>query len=391
MAMSAPQEKRRVTILGSTGSVGCNTLDVVRAHPDKYSVDVLTANNNCALLIEQARAVKPRMVVTAHDEHYQRLKEGLDGTGIEVAAGRAAIIAAAGRPTDIVMASIVGAAGLEPVLAAIRAGAMIGLANKETLVCAGEIVLGELARSNSVLLPVDSEHSAIFQVLAPHHRDSLERIVLTASGGPFRTKSVAEMRAMTREQALAHPNWSMGAKISIDSATMMNKGLELIEAHYLFNLPEERIDILVHPQSIIHSMVTYRDGSVLAQLGSPDMRTPIAVALAYPNRIETPAPRLDLAAIGKLTFEQPDPERFPALRLARQALRAAGSAPAILNAANEEAVTAFLNGEIVFTEIAAIVEEVLDVLPGGPAVTLEEVLAVDAEARRHARGIIGSR
>lgn len=382
---------RRVSILGSTGSVGCNTVDLLERHRDRYEVEALTANGNIDLLIQQARRLQPRCVVTANESRYKDLQAGLAGTGIEVTAGRQAVIEAAMRPSDWIMASIVGAAGLEPVLAAIRRGALIGLANKETLVCAGEVVLREVRKAGTILLPVDSEHSAIFQVLQPEHKETVEKITLTASGGPFRTKSVEEMRAMTREQALAHPKWSMGEKISIDSATMMNKGLELIEAHFLFDLPEEQIDILVHPQSIIHSMVSYQDGSVLAQLGSPDMRTPIAVALAYPHRIETPSAKLDLAQIGELTFEAPDPIRFPALRLAREALKQGGQSPTILNAANEIAVASFLDRQIPFTDIAVIVEEVLEALPGGELNSLEDVHSADALARRQALDRIAAR
>lgn len=388
--MKTLMKKKRITILGSTGSVGCSTIDVIARHPDKYEIEALTAHNNIKLLIEQARRLRPNLVVSANPKAFMELKEGLAGLDIEIAAGEEALLEAAARPSDLVMASIVGAAGLAPVLTAIRRGAVIGLANKETLVCAGDVVLRELQKSGSILLPVDSEHSAIFQVLAPHQKEMIETITLTASGGPFRQKSYNEMQAMTPEEALAHPNWQMGAKISIDSATMMNKGLELIEAYYLFGLPENKIDILVHPQSIIHSMVSYRDGSVLAQLGSPDMRTPIAVALAYPERIETPAAKLNLAEIGQLTFEKPDPIRFPALHLAREALKVGGQAPTILNAANEIAVAAFLDRQIGFTDIAAIVEQVLHHLPGGKLENLEHVYEADREARAAAGSYIAA-
>jgi 1-deoxy-D-xylulose-5-phosphate reductoisomerase len=280
------------------------------------------------------------------------------------------------------MSAIVGAAGLEPTLAAVRRGAMIGLANKETLVCAGALMMRELTEHGAVMLPVDSEHSAIFQVFDFDKIDAIEKIILTASGGPFRTKSVAEMKAATPAQAVAHPNWSMGAKISVDSASMMNKGLELIEAHHLFRMPEEQIDILVHPQSVIHSMVAYQDGSVLAQLGTPDMRTPIAYALGWPKRIGAPSARLDFAKVAQLTFEAPDPVRFPALRIAREALKAGGTAPAILNAANEIAVAAFLAGRIGFMDIAALSESVLETLPQSDLGSIDDVIAADAEARR---------
>jgi 1-deoxy-D-xylulose-5-phosphate reductoisomerase len=319
------------------------------------------------------------------------LKEALAGTGIEAAAGRAAVIEAATRPADWVMASIVGAAGLEPTLAAVRRGAMIGLANKETLVCAGDLMMAEVARHGAVMLPVDSEHSAIFQVFDPAQIDAVEKIILTASGGPFRTRSYEEMRSMTPEQAVAHPNWSMGAKISVDSASMMNKGLELIEAHHLFRLPETQIDILVHPQSIIHSMVAYRDGSVLAQLGSPDMRTPIAYALGWPKRIAAPADRLDFAKMRDLTFESPDPVRFPALRLAREALRTGGQAPTILNAANEIAVAAFLDRKIAFTDIAAVVESVLSEMGTRALSSIADVLETDLSARQVAQRQVAAR
>jgi len=300
------------------------------------------------------------------------------------------VVEAAQRPADWVMASIVGAAGLAPTLAAIRRGAVVGLANKECLVCAGSLMMAEVAAHGATLLPVDSEHSAIFQVLEAHQPETVEKIVLTASGGPFRQRSLAEMAAMTPEQAVAHPNWSMGAKISVDSATMMNKGLELIEAHHLFAMPEERIDIVVHPQSVIHSMVAYVDGSVLAQLGSPDMRTPIAYALGWPKRIYAPAPRLDLAAIGQLTFEAPDPERFPALRLARRALQSGGSAPTVMNAANEVAVQAFLSRGIGFLDIARVVEQTMDAIEPAPPSSIDDVLAQDLRARECARSIIAA-
>ena len=388
MAAATP---RRVTILGSTGSVGCNTVDIVRRDPVAYEIEALTANNNVELLIEQALELRPRQVVVGVEANYGRLKEALAGTGIDVAAGRAAVIEAAARPADWVMAAIVGAAGLEPTLAAVRRGAMIGLANKETLVCAGELMMAEVIRHRAVMLPVDSEHSAIFQVFDPEQVEAVEKIILTASGGPFRTRSYEEMRAMTPEQAVAHPNWSMGAKISIDSASMMNKGLELIEAHHLFGLPESQIDILVHPQSIIHSMVAYRDGSVLAQLGSPDMRTPIAYALGWPKRIKAPSDRLDFAKMRDLTFEAPDAVRFPALRLARAALQAGGQAPTVLNAANEVAVAAFLDRKIAFTDIAAVVEGVLEEMGPRTLSSIADVLETDLSTRQVSQRQIATR
>jgi 1-deoxy-D-xylulose-5-phosphate reductoisomerase len=373
---------RWVTVLGSTGSVGGNTIDVVERYPNDYRVDALTAHSNVEKLIEQALRLKPRFVAIGDEKLYGKLKDGLAGSGITVGGGRAAVIEAAARPSDWVMSAIVGAAGLEPTLAAVRRGAMIGLANKETLVCAGSLMMRELTQHGAVMLPVDSEHSAIFQVFDFDKLEAIEKIILTASGGPFRTKSVAEMKVATPAQAVAHPNWSMGAKISVDSASMMNKGLELIEAHHLFRLPEEQIEILVHPQSVIHSMVAYQDGSVLAQLGTPDMRTPIAYALGWPKRIGAPSARLDFAKVAQLTFEAPDPVRFPALRIAREALKAGGRASTILTAANEVAVAHFLGGRIGFMDIPALVEAVLESLPNAELGSIEDVIETDAEARR---------
>jgi 1-deoxy-D-xylulose-5-phosphate reductoisomerase len=390
-ALKPAPQPRSVTILGSTGSVGRNTIDIISRDPAAYSVEALTAQENAALLIEQAKALRPRYVAIGNEAHFQTVKSALAGTGVEVAAGRAAVIEAAARPAEWVMSAIVGAAGLEPTLAAIKRGAVIGLANKETLVSAGAVVMREVTRCNAIMVPVDSEHSAIFQCLEQNNSEAVEKIILTASGGPFRQKSLAEMAEMTPEQAVAHPNWSMGAKISVDSATMMNKGLELIEAHYLFRLPDEQIEILVHPQSVIHSMVAYRDGSVLAQLGSPDMRTPIAYALGWPKRISAPADRLDFSKVRQLTFEAPDEARFPALRIARETLRAGGGASSVLNAANEVAVAAFLGRQIRFTDIAAICEQVLGELPGGQIERLDQALALDAEARRRATDAVAAR
>lgn len=388
--MSGDADQRSVTVLGCTGSVGCSTVDLLQRDPGAYRVEALVGNRNIPLLAEQARALSPRCVVTADETQHQALKDALAGTGIEVASGRQAVIEAAERPADWVMSAIVGAAGLEPTLAAARRGAVIGLANKETLVCAGDLMMREVARHGATLLPVDSEHSAIFQVFDFAQADRVEKIILTASGGPFRTWSREQMASVTPAQAVAHPNWSMGAKISVDSATMMNKGLELIEAHHLFAMPEPKIDILVHPQSVIHSLVSYIDGSVLAQLGAPDMRTPIAYALGWPQRISTPCKRLDLAEVAQLTFEQPDPQRFPALRLVREALRTGGAAPTLLNAANEVAVARFLGGDIGFLDIISVVEQVLSRL-GAPALgSLSDVLEADAQARRLAAEICGA-
>lgn len=380
--------RRRISILGSTGSVGQSTIDLIERNPESFDVVALTANGNAEALAAQARRLGAKLAVVADESAYGTLKTALSGSGIEAAAGREALISAARVPADWIMAAIVGAAGMEPTLAAIRQGVVVGLANKETLVCAGALITQEVKTSGTTLLPVDSEHNAIFQVLDSERREGVERLILTASGGPFRSFSKAQMAAVTPAQALDHPNWDMGAKISIDSATMMNKGLELIEAVHLFDMPESRVDILVHPQSVIHSMVSYVDGSVLAQLGVPDMRTPIAYTLAWPERMAAPVDRLDLAKIAELSFEAPDPERFPALRLTREALRIGGDAPTILNAANEIAVASFLKNAIGFLEIAEIVEETLKGLPNGALTSLEDVLAADAAARRYAHGLV---
>ncbi len=380
--------RRKVSILGSTGSVGQSTIDLIERNPESFDVVALTANGNAEALAEQARKLGAKLAVVADEAAYSGLKTALSGSGIEAAAGRDALIAAAEVPADWIMAAIVGAAGMEPTLAAIRQGVVVGLANKETLVCAGALITQEIKTSGTTLLPVDSEHNAIFQVLDAERREGVERLTLTASGGPFRSFSKAQMAAVTPAQALDHPNWDMGAKISIDSATMMNKGLELIEAVHLFDMPESRVDILVHPQSVIHSMVSYVDGSVLAQLGVPDMRTPIAYTLAWPDRMPAPVDRLDLAKIAELSFEAPDSERFPALRLTREALRIGGDAPTILNAANEIAVASFLKNAIGFLEIAEIVEETLMGLPNGRLASLEDVVAADSAARRYALGLV---
>ena len=379
---------RRITILGSTGSIGTNTIDLIERDPASYRVEALTAYRSVELLAEQARKFDARFVAIADPDKYADLKSAMSGTDAEIAAGPDAIVEAAARDADWVMAGIVGAAGLEPTLEAARQGAVVAFANKECLVCAGDLMLEEIAQSGATLLPVDSEHNAIFQVFEFDRRATVEKIILTASGGPFRDRTRDEMKNVTPAEAVAHPNWNMGAKISVDSATMMNKGLELIEAYYLFGLPEDRIDILVHPQSIIHSMVAYVDGSVLAQLGTPDMRTPISYTLAWPQRMEAPSARLDLGDIATLTFEAPDSERFPALRLARAALKTGGSAPTILNASNEEAVAGFLAEKVGFLDIPRIVEETLEKMPGSDIRSVEDVLAVDAEARRVARGLM---
>ncbi|MHB1205078.1 MAG: 1-deoxy-D-xylulose-5-phosphate reductoisomerase [Rhodospirillaceae bacterium] len=372
---------RRLTILGSTGSVGESTIDLVTRNRDAYQVVALTAHSNWEKLSVQAKALRPEMVALADVTGYGALKAALAGTGITVAAGEEAVCDAARLDADWVMAAIVGAAGLKPTLAAVERGAVVALANKECLVSAGAIFMAAVARHGATLLPVDSEHNAIFQVFDFDQHEKITKIILTASGGPFRTMSFADMRGVTPAQAVAHPNWSMGAKISVDSATMMNKGLEVIEAHHLFRMPADRIEIVVHPQSVVHSMVEYADGSVLAQLGSPDMRTPIAYALGWPNRLHAPTERLNLARLGSLTFEAPDLQRFPALRLAQNALVAGGAAPTVLNAANEVAVARFLAGDIGFLEIAAIVDHTLDRVSQPALTCLDDILAVDDEAR----------
>ncbi len=385
---SAP---KTITILGATGSIGCSTLDLVGRNPQAYDVITLTANRNVAKLAEQAKKFNAKCAVIADDGYYLDLKEALSGTGIKVAAGAQALDDAAQLPSDWVMASIVGAAGLRPTVSAIRRGATVALANKECLVCAGDLMMQEVAKAGATLLPVDSEHNAIFQVFDFDRADHVESITLTASGGPFIDFSLEQMEKATVEQAVAHPNWDMGAKISVDSATMMNKGLEMIEAYHLFPVTESQIDIIVHPQSVIHSMVTYQDGSVLAQLGAPDMRIPIAYTLGWPRRIETPARKLDLAELGRLDFYKPDLEKFPALGITREALRQGGTAPTILNAANEIAVTAFLEGRIGFLDIARIVEESLAQLDTAPLTCLDMVHAIDDEARAVARRSIERR
>ena len=381
---------RRVSILGATGSVGCSTIDLIARNPAAYEIEALTAYRNVDLLAQQARQLGARMAVIGDPARYGDLKAALAGTDVEVAAGEQALIEAADRPADWVMAAIVGAAGLRPTLAAVRRGAIVALANKECLVCAGELMLEQVRNSGATLLPVDSEHNAIFQVFDFDRPEAVERIILTASGGPFLNFDRSAMAKVTPAQAIDHPNWEMGVKISVDSATMMNKGLELIEASYLFPVDGEQIEVLIHPQSVVHSLVAYRDGSVLAQLGAPDMRTPIAYTLGWPKRIETPAPRLDLATIGRLDFQAPDAELFPAIRLARQALQTGGAAPTILNAANEVAVEAFLADRIGFLDIARIVEETLQRLVQSPIGCLDEVDQADADARRMAAGLVGS-
>ena len=381
---------RRLSILGATGSIGCSTLDLVERERERYEVEALTAFSNVELLARQARNVDAKFAVIGDEARYGELKSALSGSAVEPAAGAAAVAEAAARPAEWVMAGIVGAAGLEPTLAAVRRGAVVALANKECLVCTGELLLEEVRLSGATLLPVDSEHNAIFQVFDFERADAVEEIILTASGGPFLHHEPAALEEVTPEQAVAHPNWDMGAKISIDSATMMNKGLELIEAYHLFPVSHGQVKVLIHPQSVIHSMVSYVDGAVLAQLGAPDMRTPIAYTLAWPARIPTPAKRLDLAEIGNLTFFAPDEERFPALRLAREALTAGGSAPTVLNAANEVAVHAFLERRIGFQDIVRTVGQVLERMPAQPVESIEGVREVDGQARAMAFALTGA-
>ena len=384
---------KRLTVLGSTGSVGLSTLDVV-AHARKvygahaFPIEALTAQTNVEALAKQAREFHPRLAVIGDEMRYAQLKELLAGTDIEIAAGREAVIAAAKRPSDVVMVSIVGAAGLAPALEAVKRGANVALANKECIVAAGDIFRRAQEASGANVIPVDSEHNAAFQILDCNNGAAIEKLTITASGGPFREWPRERMAGATPEQAVAHPNWSMGAKISVDSATLMNKGLELIEAHYLFAIPPERLGVIVHPQSVVHCLVTYADGSTLAHLSAPDMRTPIAHALAWPERMTSPSHRLDLAALGQLTFENPDPVRFPCLSLAEACLRKGGLAPTILNAANEVAVGAFLGRKIGFLDIPRVVEETLAAVGKENAVAtdLETVLQADAHARELASG-----
>jgi 1-deoxy-D-xylulose-5-phosphate reductoisomerase len=383
---------RRVTVLGSTGSVGAATLDLLHRSGVEVEITALVAGRNVEALAEQARRWRPKIAVIADDRGLEALRSALHGAGVEVAAGQDAVVEAAGRPADWIMAAIVGIAGLRPTLAAARTGAVMGIANKESIVCTGRLLLHAVAEAGAHLIPVDSEHSAIFQALGGLDASRASKLVLTSSGGPFRGWSRQQMSAVTLEQATRHPNFSMGPKITVDSAQMMNKGLEIIEAAYLFDTPPERIEVLVHPQQIIHSMVEFRDGSTMAQLSPPDMKGPIACAYAWPDRLAWPAPPLDLARLGSLTFEAPDEERFPALGLAREAFRIGGMAPAALNAANEAAVAAFLHRRIGFLDIAAAVADTLESLQRSGELTgeggLEGALETDRRARMVAEAII---
>ncbi len=388
---AAPSRKRRISVLGATGSIGESTLDLIGRNPDAYEVVALTGGCNVKRLAALAVLHNAAFAVIADADRYSDLKSALAGTNIETGAGEAALLEAASRPADWVMAAIVGAAGLKPTLEAVRQGRATALANKECLVTAGTLFMQEVARAGATLLPVDSEHSAAHQVMAETKHELIESVCLTASGGPFRTWGREQMADATPEQALNHPNWSMGPKVTIDSATLMNKGLELIEAHHLFGLPPDKLDVLIHPQSIVHCLVTLADGSVLAQMSCPDMRTPIAYSLAWPERMHAPTKRLDLAALGTLSFEMPDRARFPALELARTALLAGRSAGTVLNAANEIAVEAFLAKRIGFLAIASLVEATLESRPDLAAVsptTVDDVLVVDKEARRHAKSLL---
>ncbi len=380
-------QRRSVTILGATGSVGRSTLDLIERDGERYEVLAVTANRDVEGLAAAARRVRAGRAVIADPALLEPLRAALAGSGTEAAAGDEAVLEAAGAGADWTMAAIVGCAGLSPTMAAIRGGRTVALANKEALVSAGHLMIEAARSSGAALLPVDSEHNAIFQCFDSKRPEGVSRIILTASGGPFRDRSLEEMRSATPAEAIAHPNWSMGAKISVDSATLMNKGLELIEAFHLFPLPAEAFEIVIHPQSVIHSLVEYVDGSVLAQLGSPDMRIPIAYTLAWPERMATPCERLDLVRTGALSFSAPDPERFPALELARQALRDGGARPAVLNAANEVAVGAFLEGGIGFLDIASIAAETLQCYAPAAPGSVEEVLEIDREARASAEAI----
>lgn len=381
-----PGAKTRITVLGATGSIGQSLADLIQRNPDSYEVVALVANRNAAGLADMAKTLKTGSAILAEETCYPELKERLAGSGIATGAGEAAVLEAVTQDTDIVVGAIVGSAGLKPTMAAIRPGRRIALANKECLVCAGDLFMAKIHATGAELLPVDSEHNAIFQVFETDKADMVEKVILTASGGPFRSVSKADMARVTPQQALKHPNWDMGARITIDSATMMNKGFEVIEASHLFPVAHDQLGVLVHPQSTVHGLVQYKDGSLLAQLGSPDMRTPIAHCLAFPRRMNVPVKRLDLAELGTLTFEAPDLDRFPALRLALEAMRAGGMAPAVLNAADEVAVDAFLKGRIGFMDIPAAIEEVLDAMGAGgkltDAASVEDVLAIDAEARQ---------
>ncbi|CTQ54800.1 1-deoxy-D-xylulose 5-phosphate reductoisomerase [Roseibium album] len=376
----------RIIVLGATGSVGKSLADLIERNPDQFDVVALVANQNAAALASMARSLGAKSAVLADAGRLNELRDLLQGTGIEASAGEAAVLETVEREAELVVGAIVGAAGLKPTMAAIKPGRRIALANKECLVCAGDLFMAKIRETGAELLPVDSEHNAIFQVFENDQVDQIEKVILTASGGPFRTFSKLEMATVTPEQALKHPNWDMGARITIDSATMMNKGFEVIEAFHLFPVRHDQLDVLVHPQSAVHGLVQYKDGSLLAQLGSPDMRTPISHCLAFPRRMEVPVKRLNLAELGTLTFEAPDLDRFPALRLALESLKSAGAAPVALNAADEIAVESFLSGKIGFQAIPAAIETILEALDGegrlGASTSIADVLALDLETRQ---------
>ncbi|WP_305987412.1 1-deoxy-D-xylulose-5-phosphate reductoisomerase [Roseibium sp. MMSF_3544] len=375
----------RITVLGATGSIGQSLADLIERHPERFEVVALVANQNADALADMARRLNASTAVLAQEDRHQELRDRLSGADIEAASGHNAVMDAVERDSDLVVGAIVGAAGLRPTFNALKAGRRLALANKECLVCAGDLFMAKVDETGTELLPVDSEHNAIFQVFETSQADQIEKVILTASGGPFRTMSKTDMAEVTPEQALKHPNWDMGARITIDSATMMNKGFEVIEASHLFPVSHDQLDVLVHPQSVVHGLVQYKDGSVLAQLGSPDMRTPIAHCLAYPRRMEAPVKKLNLAEIGTLSFDAPDLDRFKALRLALDAMKAGGAAPAALNAADEIAVQAFLSKQIGFLDIPAAIEAVLDHLSSanrlGSLKSVDDVVALDMEAR----------
>ena len=391
-ARRAATGERSITLLGATGSIGASTIDLIKRERSRYRVEAVTANGKATELAALARELGARFAAVGDPAAYRELKSALAGTGIQAAAGADALIEAAERPAQWVIGAITGAAGLKPTLAAAERGAIVALANKECLVCAGSLFMRRAAQSGATVLPVNSEHNALFQAMSAGRREDVRRVILTASGGPFRTWPTAAIRAATPDQALKHPNWSMGQKVTIDSATLMNKGLEVIEAHHLFKLKPAEIDVVVHPQSVIHGLVEFRDGSFIAQLGSPDMRIPIAHCLAWPGRIDGPAVRLDLAQVASLTFERPDLARFPALALARRALEAGGGAPTVLNAANEVAVAEFLRRNLDFTGISALVEATLSAAAGRGLLrepeSVEDALAVDHDSRLLARQLL---
>jgi 1-deoxy-D-xylulose-5-phosphate reductoisomerase len=382
--------ERVVTVLGATGSIGTSTMDLLRRSRERFRVEALTAHSNVAALAELAKEFNVRFAAVAEESRYDELKAALAGTGIAVGAGESAMIEAAQRPANWVMAAMSGAAGLKPAIAAAERGVTVALANKECLVCAGEVFMRTAEENGACVLPVDSEHNALFQAMGAGRREDLTKVILTASGGPFRTWTREQIENATIEQALKHPNWSMGRKITIDSASMFNKGLEIIEAYHLFDLEPEQIEVLVHPQSVIHGLVEFSDCSVIAQMGAPDMRTPIAHCLAWPERIDGPAKKLDLAAIGQLTFEAPDPVRFPSLRLVQEALRAGGAMPTVFNAANEVAVDAFLNGKIGFGGIARLVEATMVAASKTNALpkSADDALSIDHSSRNRARDLL---